>query len=321
GANISGNSFLVSNLIGGLLLILVGMVGYELISAQESTLWRRCAPWLALAGYALASAAAITLGRVGFGPEQALSCRYTSFSLYLLVGLVFLVAIMSPGWQRRHLVSAGKMRVGMTMLVAGLVLLHLINNVEAVKMMAEFRSKLLRVRAGVALMQIIPHGDLTTAYPNRQFVRDMALALKQAGLLEVPLVETRELESLTGAGAEGAATFGELSLVGPVDGSTFQAVGWAILPSRNEQADAVILAYQTPGGRPLAFDYVVGPFKKRAGEISVASLRRDRVGYWAGQFSLTDLPSGELQLTAWAFDALAGKAYPLKGRFGVPVQR
>jgi hypothetical protein len=54
----------------------------------------RAAGWLMLGAYSLGSALLVTVGRAGFGIEQALSDRYTTLILYLPLALVYLLPVI-----------------------------------------------------------------------------------------------------------------------------------------------------------------------------------------------------------------------------------
>ena len=61
----------------------------------------RTLPWLTLAHYGLVCAAATTVGRMCFGPWQALSSRYVVFSSLIPIGLLFAGACLFPALVHR----------------------------------------------------------------------------------------------------------------------------------------------------------------------------------------------------------------------------
>jgi hypothetical protein len=54
--------------------------------------WQQFYPWLAVTLYGLASGCITTVGRVGFGVEQAIATRYITFACYVFVGLIGMIA-------------------------------------------------------------------------------------------------------------------------------------------------------------------------------------------------------------------------------------
>ncbi len=68
----------------------------------------RCAPWLAVAAYAVLTAMLTALGRAGFGPEQANSSRYSSISELAWVAALAGACVLLPrGSAPRFALAAG----------------------------------------------------------------------------------------------------------------------------------------------------------------------------------------------------------------------
>ena len=79
-------------------------------------------PWLALVLYAILSAAATGVGRLGFGVNQALSSRYTTFStLFIISGL--LIAIF---WVKNHLRNSKQLPTKLIVLISSISTLFLV---------------------------------------------------------------------------------------------------------------------------------------------------------------------------------------------------
>jgi hypothetical protein len=77
-----------------------GLLGVGVLCGSAGWLWWRAPtsrsvilPWLLLAAYAVASGAATGLGRVGFGTNQALASRYTTFSGLFWISLCVVAAV------------------------------------------------------------------------------------------------------------------------------------------------------------------------------------------------------------------------------------
>lgn len=265
---------------------------------------RRALPWLLLGAYSLTTAAMIALGRHGLGLEQSLTSRYISYTLYLPVALLHLVAILFP-------LPSSRPRTGVILAVAvgGLLLLPYPHQTEVAR---SFRRFILEMKSHLLFVRWIPEApDLRriSPAPHPQFLR-WAEFLDSRGFLRPPLLDSPVLESIEvvcQAPCEHGA-FG--SLVESADG-TWIARGRATLPGRGETADAVVLAWSEEPGRSIAFALAAMhappggyPDGSPAWEISVSPLR---------------VPESARQVSAWAIDAVSGKAHRLPGLHPKPL--
>ena len=87
--------------------MITGAMVTAMFLALVAAVWRRrsdtrlvtnAAPWLVMGSFALATATAVAIGRVGYGYVAMLESRYISFTAWLLVGVVMLAATL-----REHL--------------------------------------------------------------------------------------------------------------------------------------------------------------------------------------------------------------------------
>jgi len=82
-------------IVGGVLLLsFFVLVRYILKYLDDHNLLRNSMVWIMLGLYSILTAAMLMIGRLGFGVLQSLASRYTSFTLYLAVAVVFLCAII-----------------------------------------------------------------------------------------------------------------------------------------------------------------------------------------------------------------------------------
>lgn len=85
----------------GLLISVIALFAFA--SAHRSKVLRRNAIWLSFIFFGAASALAATVGRSGFGPEQALSSRYTPITAIGIVGLyLFLLSLPNSAHRGRN---------------------------------------------------------------------------------------------------------------------------------------------------------------------------------------------------------------------------
>ncbi|WP_237396664.1 chloride channel protein [Okeania sp. KiyG1] len=67
---------------------------YLLKHIKNLHLFQRTIGWIMIAFYSIISALITAVGRVGFGLESALSSKYTTFSLYLIIAIIHLLPIV-----------------------------------------------------------------------------------------------------------------------------------------------------------------------------------------------------------------------------------
>ena len=73
--------------------------------SDSLVLYRTCG-WITLGSYTLVSAGVTTLGRLGLGMDTALSSRYGTFTVPLIVALVYLVPIVIDIYRKKGSLQA-----------------------------------------------------------------------------------------------------------------------------------------------------------------------------------------------------------------------
>ncbi|HEY0170480.1 MAG TPA: hypothetical protein VGB98_05625 [Pyrinomonadaceae bacterium] len=280
---------------------------YILRHRGDAALLRQAGAWAALGAYTVVTAAMVTAGRLGFGVAQSLSSRYTTFTLYLLVALVYLLPRVAAHAARRGGRLAGRellsKRLGAAAAVL-LVLAHAAAFVLVVRHGAEpTRRARLRAKACLLFVEAAPNERCLAEglYPNARRLSARAAALDRLGYLRPPLVKSRRMRELAAEGGACSEDYGSFEVATGTDG--FGAAGVARLPRRGgEPADAVVLAHGFGDDDQTAFALVTVGGEQRANPAWGDG--------WAGAFPPATLPAGG-RLTAWAFDAEAGRAYRL----------
>jgi hypothetical protein len=277
---------------------------------DDYKLIRLAAPWMALGAYSLGTAAMITVGRVGFGVSQSLSTRYTTFTLYLFVALVYLLPCVLENAAGRGYFSVSRRtllrRVG-ALAAGALVLAHLTTFALVLRHNAnEWRRGLLRAKACLLFIESAPDESCLARglHPDVRLLRERVEALARIGYLRPPLVRDGRLHDFI-ATANCSDQYGSFDLLS-AGGGRYQASGRAWLPVRGEPADAVILAYGTSDEEQTTFALAEPG-------VSGEGTSGDEAG-WIKVFSVDPKIVGtQLKLTAWAFDSEGGHAYRLCG--------
>ncbi|HEX7317345.1 MAG TPA: hypothetical protein VF297_25830 [Pyrinomonadaceae bacterium] len=296
----------VALMVGACALTLCAAACAYLFRHQEDCSFvRRSMPWLMLGAYSLVTGALVTVGRVGFGVGHATTTRYVAFSLYLSVGLVYLLPLVFEDAARREYLTAGRLallkRLG-TVAVVLLVLAHVVIFALVIKHTAsDWRRKLLREKACLLFINVAPEERCLIEgrfYSDVGVLRERAGSLDRMGYMRPPLVRDGRMRN---AATDESCADGSFKLL-PAEGGAYVAEGEARLPRRGgEPADAVVLASGTTAEDQTAFALA---------EVGVRGARGD--ASWSKTFSPGAPPTASpLRLTAWAFDAEEGKAYRL----------
>lgn len=116
----SGDLFFLSStepLLRGVvvLALFLALAATAIVSAARNVNWRSVYPWLILGFFTVISGLTAAAGRLGFGLQQALDQRYTSYTVFLYVAIVGLAATLIPR-------SVGGRVAGVALLAVGAIL-------------------------------------------------------------------------------------------------------------------------------------------------------------------------------------------------------
>ncbi|MCA1633622.1 MAG: hypothetical protein LC802_07870 [Acidobacteria bacterium] len=303
----------------------VGVILFSLFAAHALRLFRagvdhartrRAVGWMMLGAYSILSAAAVTLGRSGLGVSQSSASRYTTFTLFLIVSVIHLVALPAGGaagtGSARKLLPSRLVPAA----VAVMLCLHALASFIAIQQMGLFRTRLLQARACHMFINTVPDTVCLErqVYPDVPVLRDWSNALAALGFWRPGLLRSNRVEEFAAFDASASGDYGSFDILDR-EGESYRASGRASLPHRREPPDAVLLAYEIAGGGHVAFARAE---LKNRGYIFVRfwdqGTRQDPS--WEKSFSASELPTGAAGLTAWAFDAETGRAFNSKARAG-----
>lgn len=300
----------------GLGLVIAWMaIGIYLIRFRKDyTLWHRSIGWLAIASYTLISALVTTFGRVGFGVGQAMAPRYTTFSLYLAISLIPMLAIIIDDFIARGYLPKKQQLVRGTSLFLVIILLYFHANSAsiAVKMMGDWKIERLQGKACLMFINVLTEKDCIEkkVYSNIEVVNNLANKVDSIGLLNPSLLTSNKIKGIQGRVLPNSEPYGWFDALTKVSENEYLASGWAVLPFRKVNADAVILTYENPKKKEKAFalsDTIV----PRKDVVKFSKNRGYLMSGWQKKFSASRLPKGNVKINAWAFDTNTGKAFKL----------
>jgi len=264
--------------------------------------------WLIIGVYAIISGAVTAVGRVGFGVGQGLAPRYTAFSLYLMVSLIYLLAIFLQVANQNN-IRKKLIRYNLLLLISVFLVLHINTTINAVDRMSDRRVILLQSKACLLTINVIDKDECLVMKRSPEPLRKTANILDKLGFLQPGLVKSKNIQDIAEE-SKYDLVYGYFDTVNQIDARTYVANGWAILPERGEVADGVILTYENAEGEAIIFKLI----NQRMPRPSVREYFNNSTYLYSGwqkSFSVEEIPQGTVKLKAWAFDTETGKAFLL----------
>ncbi|MDJ0674190.1 MAG: hypothetical protein QNJ36_02110 [Calothrix sp. MO_167.B42] len=291
-------------IIGLFLLLNWLFVNIYCLKNYQSKFTHDAAPWLSLGWFAVLFALMTTVGRSGFGVEQAMSSRYTSISLLLIVSLlqIWRLLIYHEHFfvvKKRYINSAYIFLVGI------LTTIFIANSVDMIHM---GKADWLRKTTGKSCLEVIhfidtksiaaqPNNCLQSLQPDPVNLKKEAEMLQRLGFREFPKDITFTTQPKKNYGYIDIPPTTDNALMLQRSGN-IKLFGWAILPNSREQPKIVFLSY---GDRQLFFANAVVELGRSDIEKSLNSSLYKNSG-WKVELSLKSLPLGETVIKAWVYD-------------------
>jgi len=297
-------------LVGTVLLTLFfGSIAYALFRRQDPGLANRMLPWFGLGGYALLSALLAAATRIGFGVNQALDSRYTSFSIYLSIAVIALFLIVKQDLRRRGMsprLERALLR-GETILLTGFAIFSLIAFSWGRGFMVISERTRLLGKGALLFTNVIQSDESQLGYlvVNGPQLTQFANQFDSIGVMHPPLLKSAEIAKLE-TRPKPAGFVDEIA----VAGQSCSVTGWAILPKTLRPAHCVVLSYSEPGKGEVVFrvsDEIYG-------RPDVATALDAPSATWSGwrcHFDRSALPPGDRVVSGWAFDTNRAILYPL----------
>jgi uncharacterized membrane protein YecN with MAPEG domain len=170
----------------GVMVLAIGVAMLVLLLRQGRTKLTVLAPWLALAAYVLISALVTGVGRIGFGPSQALSSRYTTFASLSVLSILVIVGLWIAGSRqpRGSLPLRVKMSISLLAIVFAYAYVRSVTTADAYMAYMEQQR-----RAGMVALRSLPNTPdeaLFLLYPHPDMVRERARILSELGIILPP---------------------------------------------------------------------------------------------------------------------------------------
>lgn len=320
GAPLAFGSGIAAPVIGFVLILLFSSACiYLLRFSKDSALLHRMAGWLTIGLYTLSSATITTLGRVGFGVEQSLSSRYTTFSVYLAVSLVYIITIIADDINKKYLLKTKKLATQFIYsLTAVTLVLHLLTSASGIQLMSNTRVERLRGKSCLLFINFVQEECLSkNVFPDVNYLKSTANAIDSLGFLKPSLVKNSRIQDIEGDQNFSSENYGSLGTLTQISIDMYSVSGWAVLPEREEPADAVILTYEKVDGESTIFTVVDTRTNIKSNDVAKALKSNPYSSNlrWQKDFSSIKFPKGAIKINAWAFDSNIGKAFKLNGTY------
>jgi hypothetical protein len=279
----------------------VALLTWETVAvlrARDPALLRASSPWIAVAAFALGTAVLTALGRLNFGPEQALSPRYVTFAVWVPVAVVMLGWLLgAPRVGRRYPLLFATLAAGVVVLASSSLPQAFADVREWQRVAREkharqlFADLLVDSRTRHALW-FAPDADL---FPQLH-------AIARRGWLRPPMYRStlvRDFAQLP-PDAPGLGVAGRIESVERSHDGKVSLQGWAVFTDARRPADAVLISVEADDTPARILDIASGGV--RVPELGRAwGDERLSAGGWVSRLTL---PAGRrskpVTVRAWA---------------------
>lgn len=297
-----------------LMLLFAASCIYILKFSTGSVLLEQTAGWLTIGGYTILSATITTFGRVGFGVEQSIDSRYTTFSVYLTVSLLYILVIIADDIKKKRYFASGNFVTLFTFALAAIVLcLHSLTSIHGVQQMSVLRTSHLQGKACLTFINFVQEDRCLTTkvFPFADVLKDTANTLDEMGFLKPGLMKSNNIQDFKTSNEVSSEKYGRFDTLTQVSIDEYVASGWAVLPEKREPSDVVILTYEDGNRNFNALAVVEGNTRNNIDKASETDLSFSR---WQKNLHAKDfLKEGYFKINAWAYDSHTGRGFKLNG--------
>lgn len=311
-------AFEVSMVAGGVLLTVVSVLAFLLVwKARRRDAWRAALPWLICVAWAVGNAALICYLRMGSLFETALAPRYATFMLFMVLGVVFLVAAFCFHPDLRGVVRMpeGVLGFAVAVLLAG----HFSGWSAGYHSFLLYHQRIVSEIAATDFVRALPiNPSIQWDSTKHQLAGWLEFLRSQERLKGVKFVEDVRLSQWR-QGSAIPDKFASFSSLHPLGGGRWLARGTCgLTKDRVNLADLILISATVPAGeeRFIALTAPVLPedFHQRM------LLRRQFPEHYFAWEVVIDLPqrsqeegAEQVQLKAYAYDARTRRVRPMPG--------
>jgi hypothetical protein len=303
-------------------IISISFLYYNIYSLKNSQaqFTREAAPWLSIGWFAILTSILITIGRAGFGLASAMSSRYTTVLILLIVSCLqmYRLRIGSIGsWQTRSLYH-----IAGILFISWLFAVFFVN--KSSSSIDHTYNLMMNRTQGKNCLEVIHFLDPSTdesadsclqhLYPRPSVVRSSLADLDELGWRTFPkaLAFVENPDKLHGYIDTPPTTDQPLR---QSKRDQIELQGWAILPDSRLLPKTVFLSY---GEQRSFFAHAAVLLDRPDVAKALHSSRYNTVG-WQAVASLQPLPLGETVIKAWVYDREGKRFVKLQGEPKIQV--
>jgi hypothetical protein len=296
------------------ILLFISLCSYVLWHIKDYKLQHQTIGWIMLGTYAVISALVTSFGRVGFGIEQALSSRYTTFSTYIIISIIHLMIIVGEDAIKKYhfLINRSFFSKIICWFLGIITVIQVHNFTYSVDKMKLWKQNFLKYK-GCLLLIDFTHDNCKNLIDSYYFeyIKQRAHYLTEIGFLEPGLITTNRIIDLidTNNSRQVEGTFEKLELIG---GNNLLATGWAIFTDTNLPVDTIVLSYDNFPGEPIV-SAVADITMSRPNLVKKFKSQKYFKSGWQKVLSTHRFPQGNIQIKAWALDTNTTKFYQIPG--------
>ena len=293
-----------SAIIGSIILLIFLVFNIYSLQNYKSEFTCNAAPWLSLGWFATLFALITTVGRAGFGVEQATASRYTTV-------LILLVIATLQMWKLFICQTEGSINKNISLIsgssfLAGVFAVFFVGN--SLTAIAQAEQISLQKKMGNTCLDVSSFIDksisnltdncLKNLFPNPYSLKAFTKSVEKAGFRNFP----QDLAFIN----ESSKPYGYIDIP-PTTNSiltisrsvSLQMAGWGIIPNQSKQPNIVWLSY---GDKQSLFANALIQLDRPDVAKALNSSLYTKVG-WIANIPLTNLPLGETVIKAWVYDS------------------
>lgn len=310
-------AFQVSMGVGAVLLAIVAALTFLLVvKARHLGAWRAALPWLICVAWAGGNAALICYLRMGSLFETALAPRYATFMLFMVFGVVFLVAAFyfHPDLRGLMRVPEGGLGFAGALLLVG----HFSGWSAGYHSFLLFHQRMVSETAATDFVRVLPlNPSIQWDTAKHQLAGWLEFLRSQERLKGVKFVEDVRVTSWR-QGSPVPEKFASFSSLHPLGGGRWLARGTCgLTKDRVNLADLVLVSATVPGMEER-FIALAAPVLPEDFHQRMLLRRVFPEHYLAWEVAIELPPGAAVQLKAYAYDAKTRKVRPMSGAHAVP---
>ena len=309
--------------------------GFWWKNRRDAKLNNALLPWLAYGSYAIGSALLVAMGRLKetVSGDNSLSARYVIHALPLTVALLALAWIIGKTLCERNVVLAPRVKNVLTGAACAYVVAQIFFWGYGARCMEVWSSSRLRNATNMMFFKTRVPIEGTIA-PNNVLAKEA----NQLQLLNPLMLGDARLDNFELAGSfiiPNHALLDTMDFDQSYDGNEYLEVrGYACLDRRRRVADGVFLTRRDRSdghweifrviqvqAMPLYLEETIGRDMQHIFQPAGRRLHQEALSGFASYVPLEDVPEGENEVMAWAFDYRKQKVFPMLGFFKVDREK